>query len=227
MVGGQACRDRFTVPLPLHPHFFEVLTGLDRPDALRPLALLRTFGRPVDSIAPSDDWTPMDLLRALSTVPRPPPRHPPAPRMCSGGGARPPWAQPAPRPSRASPAGPRQPGLARLGRAGHPRRLPPPPSLSTPLSCAPPLRRRVRARPTANPVRRVRARQLLPPHSPHGAARPGRCGRRWRRPRGGAGTRGSGRRWLRGPRGGSSWGSISTGPSSAPWATSSSSRAPS
>jgi hypothetical protein len=68
------------VPLPLHPHFFEVLTALDRPEALRPLALLRTFGRPVDSIAPSDDWTPMDLLRALSTVPPPAPPRPAPPR---------------------------------------------------------------------------------------------------------------------------------------------------
>ena len=60
---GKACRDKFTVPLPLHPHFFAVLKGgydLDE--------LMRSFGRESADIPQGEDWTSMDLLRAYAVM---------------------------------------------------------------------------------------------------------------------------------------------------------------
>jgi hypothetical protein len=62
---GKACRDKFTVPLPLHPHFFEMLKGGARVSSLD---LLRSFSRARDTLQPSDDWTPQHLLEAYSAV---------------------------------------------------------------------------------------------------------------------------------------------------------------
>ncbi len=69
------------MPLPLHPHFLELLTAPERRAACGRVAgggrvgLLRSFGRAVDAVAPSDDWTPMDLLRAYATAPPSPNTH--------------------------------------------------------------------------------------------------------------------------------------------------------
>ena len=62
---GKACRDKFTVPLPLHPHFFEMLKGGSRASSLD---LLRSFSRARDTLLPADDWTPQHLLEAYSVL---------------------------------------------------------------------------------------------------------------------------------------------------------------
>ena len=68
------------MPLPLHPHFFEVLAGLEPggperggperggPERGGRVRLLGSLGRAADALGPSDDWTPMDLLRAYCAV---------------------------------------------------------------------------------------------------------------------------------------------------------------
>lgn len=60
---GKACRDKFTVPLPLHPHFFAVLKGGHDLDEL-----MRSFGRESADIPQGEDWTSMDLLRAYADM---------------------------------------------------------------------------------------------------------------------------------------------------------------
>jgi len=65
MLLGKAGRDKFTVPLPLHPHFFVVLKG---EGTYSPSELMLTFGRSGASIPQSEDWTSMDLLRAYATL---------------------------------------------------------------------------------------------------------------------------------------------------------------
>ena len=62
---GKACRDKFTVPLPLHAHFFELVKGGYYGTTLD---MLRAFCRGRDTLLPSDEWTPQHLLEAYCTV---------------------------------------------------------------------------------------------------------------------------------------------------------------
>jgi len=62
---GKACRDRFTVPLPLHRLFFEMLKGGCSANVLD---LLRSFSHGRDTLLPSDDWTPQHLVEAYCVI---------------------------------------------------------------------------------------------------------------------------------------------------------------
>jgi len=62
---GKACRDKFTVPLPLHPHFFEMVNGSNHGSALD---VLRSFSRGRDTLLPSDDYTTQHLVEAYCVI---------------------------------------------------------------------------------------------------------------------------------------------------------------
>jgi E3 ubiquitin-protein ligase TRIP12 len=62
---GKAFRDKFTIPLPLHPHFFELVKGGNHTTHLD---MLRTFSNGRDTLIPSEDWTPQHLLEAYSII---------------------------------------------------------------------------------------------------------------------------------------------------------------
>ena len=62
---AKACRDSYTVSLPLHPLLFALLQRA--PDAA-PGRLLRAFGRARENLPPDEDWGPHDLVRALAAI---------------------------------------------------------------------------------------------------------------------------------------------------------------
>jgi len=62
---GKACRDKFTVPLPLHPHFFEMVKGTHSGSTLD---VLRSFSRGRDTLLPSDDYTRQHLVGAYCVI---------------------------------------------------------------------------------------------------------------------------------------------------------------
>ena len=62
---GKACRDRFTVPIPLHRLFFEMLKGGCYANVLD---VLHSFSHGRDTLLPSDDWTPQHLVEAFCAI---------------------------------------------------------------------------------------------------------------------------------------------------------------
>uniref|UniRef100_A0A7S0H648 HECT domain-containing protein n=1 Tax=Hanusia phi TaxID=3032 RepID=A0A7S0H648_9CRYP len=62
---AKACRDKFTVPLPLHPHFFRTLQNVFSES---PRELLATFNKGREALLPSDDWTSLHLVDAYCAI---------------------------------------------------------------------------------------------------------------------------------------------------------------